>query len=328
MKSSIFVVAFVAASCGTAGEDGPPTGPGRITNTLTVGPNQSYTTIQAALNAATPDATIHVMPATYAERIVITKPIKLKGTQAVLDGLAGGLDGRFVGIEVSANNVDITGFIIQNYERGVVAESVANFRFHGNEVRNNTSKDPPPISSGVTKSDGVVLYTVQNSEIADNFIHDNGSIGLLIGQRIGNPADSSNNVIRRNRFVNNGTQQGLPGSANFGIGIQITFPSDQNEISDNDVAGSHWGIFIHGDRNAVRGNRITGNARAGIMIYGTQNVVENNQATGNGTANFYPSCRHELMDYREIDNTWRNNTGVFGSGEPPFVSQFESLYCS
>jgi parallel beta-helix repeat protein len=290
--------------------------------------NQTYTRIQDALDAAPSGATITVVPGIYGERLVVTKPVKLQGNQAVLNGLAGGLDGRFVGIEVQSNDVEISGFVIQNYERGIVADSVANFRLYDNEVRTNTSKDPPPISAGVTKSDGVVLYSVQNSEIADNFIHDNGSIGLLAGQRLGVSISSNDNTVRRNRFVNNGTQQGLPGSGHFGASILIAAPSARNQVLDNEMSGSYWGIIIFGPSNTVRSNRITGNSRAGIMVYGAHNVIENNAATGNGSANFYPNCRYDLMDYRDIDNTWRDNAGTFGSGEPPYVNPFVSLFCN
>ena len=328
MRLAVLLVTLMTAACNSADEDGSPTSPGRLgARTLTVGPSQPYTSIQMALDAALPGATITVMPGTYAERLVITKSIKLQGNQAVLDGLAGGLDGRFLGIDVKADDVEMTGFTIQNYERGIVAESVSNFRLRASEVRNNTSKDPPPISAGVTKSDGVVLYSVQNSEITDNFIHDNGSIGVLLAQQIGVTSASNDNTIRRNRFGNNGTQQGLPGSGYFGASVLVAAPAARNQILDNELSGSYWGTIIYGNGNTVRGNRISGNSRAGIMIYGQQNVIENNVVTGNGSANFYPSCRLDLMDMRDVDNTWRSNTGTFGSGDPPFQNPVISLFC-
>jgi parallel beta-helix repeat protein len=320
MRLAIFVVALTLAACDGKESTGTPTSPGRgnLTN-ITVGPGETITKIQPALDSASPNATIIVLPGTYAERLVIRKPVKVRGQRATLDGLAGGLDGRYVGIEVDANDVEITGFIIQNYERGIVVEATGtrdlreHFVLRGNEIRNNTSKDPPPISAGVTKSDGVVLNTVQNSEIADNFFHDNGSIGLWLSR------GSSGNRVYGNRFVNNGTQQGLQGSGSSGAAIFTSgLNNTRNQIFDNDVSGSYWGIAIGGQpdsNNEVRNNRVHDNFRAGIMVGGQHNLIEGNVATNNGLANLFPSCRLDFMN-GHLENTWRNNTGTFGPGYP------------
>ena len=294
----------------------PPPGRSGLSS-ITVGRNGPFTRIQAALDAAASGATITVLAGTYAERIVITKPVKLEGREAVIDGLAGGLDGRHVGIDVRADDVEISGFTIQNYERGVVVESAQNFRFHRNEVRDNVSKDPPPISAGVTKSDGVILSNVQNGVFSNNFVHDNGSIGLLLGD------GSGGNSVFGNRFENNGTQQGLPGSGFSGGGIVTGVRNNtRNEIFDNDVSGGYWGIRIGSapdSANVVRNNRVQGAYRAGIAVWGQHNIIEGNVVSGSGSLNMPPSCRLDLMDLRELDNTWRNNIGTFGAtGPDPF----------
>ncbi len=191
MRLVVFVLALALTACDGEESIDAPTSPGRgNVTTITVGPGETFTKIQAALDTASTGATITVLPGTYAERLTIRNPVKLNGQRAVLDGLAGGLDGRYVGIEVKSDDVEVTGFIIQNYERGIVVENALNLRLSSNEVHNNLSKDPPPISAGVTKSDGIILFTVQNSEIVNNFIHDNGSIGLWLG------LGSSGNTVR------------------------------------------------------------------------------------------------------------------------------------
>ena len=257
------------------------------------------------------------MPGTYAERITISKPLKLQGDRAVLDGLAGRLDGRFIGIEVKANNVEITGFIVQNYERGILVHPAEGFVLRGNEIRNNLSKDPPPTSRGVTKSDGVVLVTVQNSDISENYIHGNGTIGVWLS------AGSHNNTVRRNRLENNNTQQRMSGNYQHGAGILTCGANNtRNQIVDNDISGNDWGILIGcqpDSSNVIRNNRLRGNYRAAIGIAGEHNIIEGNVATGNGLGNFWPSCRLDFMDDR--NNTWRNNTGRLG---PPFPSTADS----
>ena len=294
-----------------------PSGPPPPLSGITVGRSETFTTIQSALDAAASEATITVLDGTYFERIVIVKPVKLIGREAVLEGLAPGLDGRGTGIDVRADDVEITGFTIQNYERGVLVSAARNFRFHNNEVRNNLSKDPPPITAGVTKSDGVILSNVQNSSVVDNFIHDNGSIGVALRDA------SSGNTVSGNRIVNNGMQQGLPGSGHAGGGVvTVVRDNTRNEIVNNDVSGGYWGIQIGSapdSANVVRSNRVQGTRRAGIAVWGQHNTIEGNIVSGSGLLKMPPSCDLDLMDLRELDNTWRDNVGKFGSTGPnPF----------
>ena len=323
----IVLFALAIAACEHAPKS--PSGPGQTTDpnpsdrgraalsSIAVGRNETFTRIQAALDAAASGATIIVLAGTYGERIVIKRPVKLEGRQAVMDGLSEGLDGRHVGIDVRADDVEITGFTIQNYERGVVVESAYSFRFHRNEVRHNVSKDPPPISVGVTKSDGVVFSNVQNGFFSNNFVHDNGSIGLWLA------GGSGGNSVFGNRFENNGTQQGLPGSGFSGASIMTGGRNNtRNEIVDNDVSGGYWGIWIStspDSANIVRDNRVQGAYRAGIAVWGQHNIIEGNIVSGSGSLNMPPSCGLDLIDLRELDNTWRSNVGRFGTTGPnPF----------
>jgi len=307
-RSTILLVAVLGATA-VACEDSSPAGPGP--SSITVGPGTSITKIQNAVDSAPPGATISVLPGTYGEHVVISKSLTLQGQQAVLDGLAGGLDGRFVGFEVKADSVEISGFIVQNFERGIVVDHVSSFRLRNSEIRNNLSKDPPPISAGVTKSDGVVMFQVQDSEVSGNYIHDNGSYGLLL------TLSSGGNVVRNNRVINNGSQQGLPGSGFSGGGIFTSAGNNtRNQILDNEVSGGYWGISLSSSpdtANVVRNNRVHGTQRAGISVWGQRNTIEDNDATGNGLANMTPSCRLDMMDFDVIDNTWTNNAGTLGT---------------
>lgn len=304
------IVVLGAFTCGTAcDQNGPasPTTPQVPTRgTYIVGAGGNFATIQAAVDAAPRGATVEVRPGTYAEQVSLKRAVRLQGAQAVLDGLAGALNGRDLGVHVLANDVEITGFVVQNFERGIVLDHVANCRVRGNEVRNNTSKDPQPISAGVTKADGIVLLQVQNSEVTENFVHDNGNIGLMIWQ------SSGGNTIRGNRFVNNGTQQ-IPGLGMYGAGIYSSAGNNtRNEIVDNEISNSHWGILIGSgpdSANVIRHNRIHGNGRAGIAVYGAHNRIEGNDATENGSLNLSPSGEYDLFEWPPVDNDWLGNQG-------------------
>ncbi len=81
---------------------------------MTVNGEGKYTTIEAAINAAPPDAIITVCPGTYQEMVVIDRPMTLLGggqNNTFLDG-----DGSGTPIFVDSESVTIDGFTFQNGE--------------------------------------------------------------------------------------------------------------------------------------------------------------------------------------------------------------------
>ncbi len=171
----------------------------------TVGSDGNYRSIAAALEAAPAGEIIEVHPGTYNERLMITKPgMKLRGRSAVLDGSAASLGGRGIGILVSgAPDVEISGFTVRNFERGIVVQNASGATLRGNDVYANNSKagnSSPPLSPLVDLWDGVVLIGATSTQIIDNQLHDNGHDGIQL------IAGSRNNTIRSNRIFNNGGQ--------------------------------------------------------------------------------------------------------------------------
>lgn len=81
-----------------------------------------YETIQAAVDAAAPGATVEVRRGTYREQVTVGKNITIVAPQgATLDG--SGFDGLSHGFRIKRDVVPvIEGFVIQNYAYGVNAE--------------------------------------------------------------------------------------------------------------------------------------------------------------------------------------------------------------
>ena len=173
--------------------------PGGPSSAFQVGATGNFRLIQDAVNAASDGAVVEISAGQYRERVVISKSVKLRATGAVLDGAGAG--GTGIGIFVSdAANVEVSGFTVQNFERGIVLQNASNAVVKGNEVRNNTAKSAPPYTFGVTPWEGIVLIGSRNSEVTENFSHDNGHDGLMV------TGGSSGNRIRNNRFTDNGAQ--------------------------------------------------------------------------------------------------------------------------
>jgi parallel beta-helix repeat protein len=141
--------------------------------------------------------------------VVIDKPgMKLRGQSAILDGTSGTLDGRGIGILISGvADVEISGFTVRNFERGIVLRNASNTTLRGNEVHASNNKGAstaPPLAAGVDLFEGVVLFGSNNNQIIDNILRDNGHDGLMVTD------GSRNNIIRGNRILNNGAQT-VPG---------------------------------------------------------------------------------------------------------------------
>ena len=186
------VAAFTILACGSSSPGGP-------SSAYQVGATGNFRLIQDAVNAAPDGAVVEVLAGKYSERVVVAKSVKLRATGAVLDGTGAG--GIGVGILVlDAANVEVSGFTVQNFERGIVLQNASNAVIQGNEVRNNTAKSAPPYTFGVTPWEGIVLIASRNNDVTNNFSHDNGHDGLMV------TGGSSGNQIRNNRFTDNGAQ--------------------------------------------------------------------------------------------------------------------------
>jgi parallel beta-helix repeat protein len=189
--AAIIIAGATLIACG-GGSPSSPSSP------YQVGATGNFRGIQDAVNAAPAGEVVEVMPGTYAERVVVNKSLKLRATRAVLDGSS--LNGG-IGILVSGtSNVEVSGFTVQNFERGIVFQNATNSSMTSNEVRNNRTRSAPPFTFGVTPWEGIVLIASKGNDILDNFSHDNGHDGLMVTD------GSSDNRIRNNRFTDNGAQ--------------------------------------------------------------------------------------------------------------------------
>ena len=194
--------AVLACAVGVAGCNNKA-GPGRTDVLYIVGPEGNFRSIAAALNAAPEGEVIEVRGGPYAERVVVNKPgMKLRGVSAVLDGT--GVGGTGIGIHVTnVSDVEISGFTVRNFERGIVVQNASNTVLRGNEVHSNNSRTAstsPPLTAGVNLFEGVVLIGATSTQVTDNTLRDNGHDGLMI------TGGSRNNVVRGNRMRNNGAQ--------------------------------------------------------------------------------------------------------------------------
>jgi parallel beta-helix repeat protein len=215
-----------------------------------------YVKIQDAIYApeTLKGQTILVDSGTYHENIIVNKTLSLVGEDAWTTIIEGNGVGSV--IELAADNVTLTGFVVRKSGIGYGQSGIALNDVKGCNVSRNNITD---------NYYGLWFNSATNNTASgNNLIDDNYTIGLY---------GSSNN----NRVLNNNV------TASNHAGILIV-SSSNNEICENNVTNNQYSIeLVSSSSNTILGNNITNNSH-GIALYGSSNnnSVRENTLQNNG----------------------------------------------
>jgi parallel beta-helix repeat protein len=241
-------------------------------------------TISAAVAAAQPGDTIVVERGTYAEDVIIDKPLTLMADprgHVVIDatGLANGI--QIDGFDnPGLADVSVSGFTIEKAEtEGILVSNASRVRISNNEVRDNDQAFvngacsvfvPPdnPMGEAMDCGEGIHLTGVDHSTIAANVVEHNSG-GILISDDSGPTHD---NLISGNTVADNPYDCGITLAAHNPVAPNGVF---HNTVSSNRVLrnglkgeGAGVGMFTSAPGTATYGNVVIGNTAIGNRLPG------------------------------------------------------------
>ena len=224
-----------------------------------------YCKIQDAIDdAGTGGETIEVGTATFSEHIQINKTglILKTATSAtpIIDG-----SGTGTVVTISANNVTLEGFVIQNSGLNPVDAGVIIGAHTGCTIQNNT----------VTAcASGIGIQGGSGNSVTSNAVSGNAYYGVVIIAGTGN-------TINQNNISGNGLDAIALDNASAGGG-PVTIGSTGNFIVENTISSNRDGIFLGENCTGNQisgGNNITGTTTGSVGINlwrsGSQTITEN-----------------------------------------------------
>jgi len=278
------------------------------------GAGSCNSSINAAIAAAGANDTVTVGHGTYAEYIIVNKPLALLGENSantVINAM-----GLADGIEVDASHVVVSGFTVANANfQGILAINASDVTITDNHVTGNNRSLQPfavggPVCPGIRPAfvagegfdcgEGIHLSGVTHSTVSNNLVDHNAG-GILISDDTGPNHD---NLITGNTVQDNPYDCGITlASHHFGLSPQdpnlgvyrITVTgntSARNGLLTGEGAGV--GVFTGppGAQNwgdVIVGNTLTGNGLPGVALHShtvfqklTDILIAGNTISGNG----------------------------------------------
>ncbi len=278
--------------------------------------NAPFSTIGAAVSAATAGATVIVCPGVYTEDVVISKALNLVGENATVDGT-----GHDNAIQVAASNVSVQGFtatkaigegILVGGDLGTPG-TVSNVTIKNNTVTGNDQGNPTglslpasgPGSSPYAQCNGVgdepgdcgeglhLLSAVDSTVVGNRVVANTG--GILVTDENG---PNHGNLIALNTVSDNLYDCGIT-IAGHNIAVAGSIYDNTvfaNQVTNNGVKGQGGGVLLASAvpggpygiggavyDNTVIGNTLSGNGLAGVTVHShaagqnlSGNVVEFN----------------------------------------------------
>ncbi len=284
-----------------------PLARGNILNVGGSGPN-NYTKIQDAINDAVNGDTIFVYDdsSPYHENIIIEKSITLIGEKRETTIILGDESADGIIVNISTNDVSISGFTIQPNE-GHPAGIVVSKNYTQPDYWNIPILQNITIFQNIIKNTGwagIFSIRLKQGNIYENIIENCDGTGILL-------FISSNVTITKN-VVSDCSYRGVEIDGLWGpyriMNYRNPIP-ENNVISQNTIRSNRWGIELNSGpvNTLISDNDITENHEVGIQIFDAAKttITRNNFIDNSENAYFVTVLVFRYP--RFLLNSWQNN---------------------
>jgi len=289
-----------------------------------------YTTIQAAVNAATAGDTILVYPGTYNENVDVNKQLNITstgGTAATNVTAASASDHVFyitadgvtirgfnvsgatnyaksgIWLDTSSDNNTLTGNTASNNNLGILLLSSSNNTLTGNKVANNnygfymfsSSNNTLISNTALSNKYGSYLLSSSNNTLISNTALNNTQYGIWLD------TSSDNNTLTGNTVANN---------TNFSIWLDT---SSDNNLTNNTVANNtNFSIWLDtSSDNNLTNNTVANNTHGIVMNSSSNNTLTGNTASNNNNFGIAMSSSNNNLIY---NNHFNNSVNTYFVG--------------
>lgn len=251
-------------------------------------PGTSYQTVQAALDAAPPGASIRIYPGTYNENLVLRKTVRLEGTgHPVIRGTGHGSV-----VLIAADSCQVRGLVVEHSGGDLQAEdSGILVKAPSAVLENNSLRDVLY---------GIYLLRARSAVIRNNTI--GGRPELELGERGAGLHfwDSPDNIVENNTIYD----------TRDGFYIQS---SPGNQIRRNTVFRVRYGVhYMFSDRNTFEDNVFSHGIAGAAIMYSSDIRFRHNAFIHNrGFSSFgilFQDCERCVAERNLIVD---NATGIF-----------------
>jgi hypothetical protein len=275
---------YVNASWAGLGAGVDPDGAGPATG---IG-YDAFATIQDGLNAVASGGTVYVAAGTYAEHVLVNKPVTLLGANFDVNPVTGTrgaesiVDGKsFAPFYVTASDATIDGFTIQGASSGSafpggygieMASGISGTHITNDIIQNNlagialanlSASDPAVIQYNLFRNNTLPGPASGNDIYADNYTAGTGGVNNVL-------IDS--NTFTNSSFVENAWALDM---SNTG-----TKPFSGITFSNNDVTNHGRGVCFYATTNStITGNTIAGATHYAIGLFGNNGSPANSLFT-------------------------------------------------
>ena len=274
-------------------------------NTLLVGKNGTYSSIQAAVDDAKRGDLILVSDGTYNENVIVDKSITIFSSNGYTSTFVIAKNRKENVFKIQEDDVTIKGFTIYGANRynkaGIfIDNSVSECSINSNRCGYDQSHN---------NNVGIIISSCNDSNVFNNICNANTQYGILITSSFHN--NIFKNICNKNNFSGITTYESRYNvisqnicNYNKSVGFSLFSTYDnsihRNIVSLNDVAGFY---LFQSSSNKLYLNIINSNKAYGIFVFNQShdNQIYCNNLINNLKSNTYSNCKNQWSTIEKIN---------------------------